>query len=71
MRSINVKKYMLAGVAVMLFTGMVGCASNAGTTSTVADAIQEDSKSIETICEDLQSLSMDGVIYYQVNPVGV
>ena len=69
MRLISVKKYMLAGVAAMLLTGMVGCASNAGTTSTVADAIQEDSKSIETICEDLQSLSMDGVIYYQVNPV--
>lgn len=69
MRLISVKKYMLAGVAAMLLTGMVGCASNAGTTSTVADAIQEDNKSIETICEDLQSLSMDGVIYYQVNPV--
>ncbi len=65
----RMKNCWLAGMAAVLLAGFViGCGEKNVVDNTGTDVAPVDNKSIETICEDLQSCSMDGVIYYQVNP---
>lgn len=52
---------------VILAATMIGCSGS--TESAISDDNgNANGGSIETICEGLQSCSMDGVIYYQINP---
>lgn len=65
----RIKRIIKMGIIVaMSACVLIGCGQESKEVTTPAVDTTPVSASIETICDELQSCSMDGIIYYQLNP---
>lgn len=64
---------MIITMAASLVVGCSGCSNNSASTATGTEEVNSSTApgapaSVETICGPISNCSMDGVIYYQLNP---